>query len=81
MIEKLKNICKVNVLKYDYYDRIEDVPIEDWNSVNKKNNTFLSLAYLQTLEDTLLENIKFKIYRILRRSYGRGNSCSAVNKI
>ncbi len=60
MIEKLKNICKVNVLKYDYYDRIEDVPIEDWNSVNKKNNTFLSLAYLQTLEDTLLENIKFR---------------------
>ncbi|SHJ08371.1 hypothetical protein SAMN04488508_105238 [Aquimarina spongiae] len=60
MIEKLKNICKVNVLKYDCYDRIEDVPIEDWNSVNKKNNTFLSLAYLQTLEDTLLENIKFR---------------------
>ncbi|WP_244548144.1 hypothetical protein [Aquimarina spongiae] len=56
----MKNICKVNVLKYDCYDRIEDVPIEDWNSVNKKNNTFLSLAYLQTLEDTLLENIKFR---------------------
>ena len=60
MIEKLKNICKVNVLKYDCYDRIADVPIEDWNAVNKKNNTFLSLAYLQTLEDTLLENIKFR---------------------
>ncbi len=60
MLEKIKNRCKAKSLHYDSYTHIDDIPIDDWNSIHSKNNLFLSLAYLKTLEDTLHENIKFR---------------------
>ncbi len=60
MLEKIKNRCSSTSLRYSYYSKINDIPTKDWNKVNTKNTTFLSLAYLKTLEDTLSETITFR---------------------
>ncbi|WP_235016248.1 hypothetical protein [Aquimarina sp. AU474] len=60
MLEKIKKRCKAKTLQYDYYNHIEDIPTQDWNSLHFGDNLFLSLEYLKTLEDTLYESIQFR---------------------
>lgn len=60
MLEKIKNRCKTTSLRYDYFNHVRDIPVDDWNTVYSNNNIFLSLEYLNTLEQTLYESIKFR---------------------
>ncbi len=60
MLEKLKNKYKNTSLRYDFYSHTKDIPAIDWNGLNPKDNIFLSLAYLKTLEDTLSDTVRFR---------------------
>ncbi|WP_299438602.1 hypothetical protein [uncultured Aquimarina sp.] len=60
MLDKIKNRCKATTLHYSIFNSANDVPSIDWNSINNKNNLFLTLDYLNTLEDTLSETIGFR---------------------
>ncbi len=60
MLDKIKNKCKTSSLRYVYYNHIDDIPHVDWGIVNPKNNIFLSLDYLKTLENTLSNTIRFR---------------------
>ncbi len=60
MLEKIKNKYKDTSLRYVFYNCIDDIPSTDWNSLNPKDNIFLSIEYLRTLEETLSETIGFK---------------------
>ncbi|WP_378172353.1 hypothetical protein [Aquimarina sp. SS2-1] len=60
MLDKIKNRCKATTLHYSIFNSTNDIPSYDWNSINKKNNLFLTLDYLHTLEYTLSETIGFR---------------------
>ncbi|WP_405207377.1 hypothetical protein [Aquimarina sp. LLG6339-5] len=60
MLDKIKNSCKTTKLHYSIFQSTNDVPSKDWNSVNNENNLFLTLNYLNTLEQTLSETIGFR---------------------
>ncbi|WP_025739535.1 hypothetical protein [Aquimarina pacifica] len=60
MLEKIKNKNKIRLLRYVYYDHTNDIPEIDWRLIHEKNNIFLSLKYLKTLENTLSDTIRFK---------------------
>ena len=60
MLEKTKNKCKSSIIHYHFYNHTSDIPTGDWNRLNLKDNTFLSLPYLKTLEETLSDTIKFR---------------------
>ncbi len=60
MLEKIKNRCKTKSLRYAYFNHTNDIPVKDWNRVNRNNSIFLSLDYLKALENTISEAIKSK---------------------
>ncbi len=60
MLEKIRNKYKGVSLRYEFYNHTKDIPSKDWNLANPKENIFLSLEYLKTLEDTLSETMKFR---------------------
>ncbi|MFD2561287.1 hypothetical protein [Aquimarina rubra] len=60
MLDKIKNRCKATTLHYSIFNITNDIPSDDWNSINKENNLFLTLDYLHTLEYTLSETIGFR---------------------
>lgn len=44
-------------LSYQFYDSIEDVPKDDWNSIVNNSNVYLSLPYLEALESSIKNEI------------------------
>ncbi len=51
---------------YKFYNHVSDIPLIDWKSVNYKNNIYLDLRYIKTLEDTLSETMRFKFILFYR---------------
>jgi len=60
MLEKIKNKDKIKSLRYVYYNRIDDIPVSDWEVNYLDHAVFLSLKYLRALENTLSESIEFR---------------------
>ncbi len=56
MLQKIKNTSSLFVS----YDHASDIPENDWKTINKGCNLFLSIRYLKILEDSLSETIRFK---------------------
>ncbi|AXT50434.1 hypothetical protein D1818_06170 [Aquimarina sp. BL5] len=60
MLDKIKNRCKATTLHYSIFKSTNDIPSNDWNRINNENNLFLTLDYLNTLENTLSATIGFR---------------------
>ncbi len=60
MFQHLKNKCSSTSLSYTFYTHTHQIPIAIWNTINTSSNIFLSIPYLQTLENTLASTIAFK---------------------
>jgi len=60
MLDKIKNKCKGTTLHYSFHNSVQDIPHNDWNIINEKNNLFFDLDYLNTLEKTLSDTIGFR---------------------
>lgn len=47
-------------LHYRFYGKATAIPAQDWNAVNVTNDLFLSIPYLDTLENTLAATLQFQ---------------------
>ncbi|MBW1297297.1 hypothetical protein [Aquimarina litoralis] len=78
MLDKIKNRCKGTSLQYSIFTSTIDIPVNDWNAINTKNNLFLTLDYLYTLEKTLSKTIGFRYILFYRKNEPVG---IAVNQL
>ena len=60
MLEKIKKKYTEGTLYYSFFDRASKIPSDDWSSINRDNNLFLTIDYLHTLENTLSDTISFR---------------------
>lgn len=54
------NLENNNELKLSYFDSVSIINTSDWNAVNKNQNIYLTLEYLQAIEDSLISEMKFR---------------------
>ncbi len=60
----LKNNSLKNTLSISSYSKVQEIDINDWNSVYSGSNIYLSLPYLESLETSLSQSVSFR-YLIL----------------
>ena len=59
MPEKVNIISENKLIRYTFYRSYKDIPTSDWNTINNRDNLYLTLTYLSVIEDALKKTIDF----------------------
>ncbi|MDG1333519.1 MAG: hypothetical protein P8P74_14380 [Crocinitomicaceae bacterium] len=59
MIEDQKTVVNIGTNR-KIVDSVHDIPMEDWNTVAKNQNIYLSIGYLSALEDALGDQLQYR---------------------
>src|SRR5687767_1003300 len=71
---------KKTILKPDFFNSVNQIPVDHWNSVLKSSNVFLSLPYLKSLEDSMADQVEFR-YIVFYDKQGAPSALASVQII